>query len=264
MSAIQLVMLDLDGTLYIGDEPIAGEVEAVTELRRKNFELRFLTNTTTKSQKQLHQQLLTLGFKVHESELISAPVAARLELKNIERERGRELSIWPLVADAIQSDFDEFKKDEMHPDFIVLGDIGDAWDFKLINRIFNLMHQGAELIALHKNRFWQTPDGLMVDIGFFVSGFEYVTGKKALLMGKPNADFFLRVMGSVGASPVNSMMVGDDIESDVGGAQAMGIKGCLVRTGKFRPQYLEQTKVHPDYSIASIADLPQLIASLNP
>jgi HAD superfamily hydrolase (TIGR01458 family) len=263
MSTIKLVMLDLDGTLYIGDEPITGAVEAVRELRRKNIELRFLTNTTTKSQKQLLQQLLKLGFDVHEFELISAPVAARLELKKIERERGRELSIWPLVADSIQSDFDGFNKNEIQPDFIVLGDIGDAWNFHLINRIFNLMHQGTELIALHKNRFWQTSNGLMVDIGFFVSGFEYVTGKKAFVMGKPNADFFLRVMSSAGADSTNSMMVGDDIESDVGGAQAMGIKGCLVRTGKFRPQYLEQTKVHPNYSLASIADLPQLIASLN-
>src|SRR5690606_10995246 len=100
----------------------------------------------------------------------------------------------------IKEDFRGFMWDEQQPDFIVLGDIGEQWDLALINRLFNAMHEGAQLIALHKNRFWQTADGLKADIGLFVAGLEYITGQTAQIMGKPTAAFFRRLLDSVGAT----------------------------------------------------------------
>jgi HAD superfamily hydrolase (TIGR01458 family) len=189
-------------------------------------------------------------------------VAARLELQSLQQKLGRPLRIWPVVATGIESDFAEFTRDEIQPDFVVLGDIGDRWDLALINRLFNLMHSGAELIALHKNRFWQTSEGLKADIGFFVSGLEYVCSKNALVMGKPNRDFFQRVLDSAGVAPAQALMVGDDIDSDVAGAQLLGMKGGLVKTGKFRQGYFEQSSVKPDLLLPSIADLPARFGAL--
>jgi HAD superfamily hydrolase (TIGR01458 family) len=217
--------------------------------------LRFLTNTTTKSQEQLVAQLRAMGFCLDTDELISAPVAAKLELHNLQMASEKPLRIWPVVAESIKPDFAEFELDEVRPDYIILGDIGDRWDLELINQLFNAMHQGAELIALHKNRFWQTEQGLKADIGFFVAGLEYVCSKSALVMGKPNRDFFQSVLDSAGVTPQETLMVGDDIDSDVGGAQLMGIQGCLVKTGKFREAYFQQSSIKPDYLIESIADL---------
>ena len=150
---LKLVLLDLDGTLYIGDEPIPGAVEAVASLRNMGLQLRFLTNTTTKSQADLVAHMRAMEFELDADELISAPVAAKLELQKLARERGRPLRLWPVVAEPIKSDFAEFEYDQTHPDFVVLGDIGERWDLTLINRLFNVMHDGAELIALHKNRY---------------------------------------------------------------------------------------------------------------
>lgn len=254
-----LILLDLDGTLYVGNDPIPGALEAVAHLRREGVVLRFLTNTTTRSQAQLVAQLRHLGFELADEELVSAPVAARLALETLQQTAGRPLRIWPLVAEAIKPDFSGFAWDEAAPDYVVLGDIGDAWDLALINRLFNAMHSGAELIALHKNRFWQTADGLKADIGFFVAGLEYVSSKTALVMGKPNRDFFQGLLDSVGVSAGQALMVGDDIDSDVGGAQAMGIGGCLVKTGKFRQAYFDQSAVTPDILLDSIANLPEAL-----
>jgi HAD superfamily hydrolase (TIGR01458 family) len=258
--APQLILLDLDGTLYVGNQPIAGAITTLTQLRERGIALRFITNTTTKSQDELVAQLRVMGFQLHADELISAAVAATLELHSLQQQASRPLRIWPLVADAIKTDFSEFIWDEQKPDYIVLGDIGDRWDLNLINRLFNVMHSGAELIALHKGRFWQTSDGLKADIGFFVAGLEYVGSKTARIMGKPNRDFYQRVLDSAQVKAENTLMVGDDIDSDVGGAQLIGIKGCLVKTGKFRSTYFEQSNVKPDYVVTSVAELLTAIA----
>jgi len=239
----QLILFDLDGTLYIGNQAIPGAVNALNRLREQGFHLRFLTNTTTKSQAELVAQLRALDFSLDASELISAPVAATLELQALQKKSQRSLRIWPVVADAIKTDFSEFELDEVNPDVVVLGDIGDRWDLSLINKLFNVVHSGAQLIALHKNRFWQTSDGLKADIGFFVAGLEYVCSTNARVMGKPNLDFFQRVLDSAGVGAQHTIMVGDDIDSDIGGAQSLGITGCLVKTGKFRQHYFEQSTV---------------------
>lgn len=253
--ALKLVMLDLDGTLYVGNQPIPGAHQALQQLRARGLQLRFITNTTTKTQQQLVAQMRELGFELQDQELISAPVGARLTLEQIERDLGRGLRIWPVVAEAIKPDFANFTWDEQCPDYVVLGDIGERWDLPLINHLFQVVHGGAQLIALHKNRFWQTPAGLHVDIGFFVAGLEYVCSKPALAMGKPNAEFFQRVLDSAGVEASEALMVGDDIDSDVGGAQALGIAGALVKTGKFRQGYFEQSQVKPDFLLESIASL---------
>ena len=257
----KLILLDLDGTLYIGSQAIPSAVNTIAQLREQDFKLRFLTNTTTKSHAELLAQMTSLGFSLSPNELISAPIGARLELQSIQQKLNRPLRIWPVVADAIKPDFAEFTWDETTPDFVVLGDIGERWDLALINQIFNAMHSGAELIALHKNRFWQTEDGLKADIGFFVAGLEYVCSKTARTMGKPNADFFQRVLDSAGVTAAETIMVGDDIDSDVGGAQLLGMRGCLVKTGKFRQAYFDSSSVKPDWVLASIADLPEVLSA---
>ena len=260
MKSIRLVLLDLDGTLYVDDCVIDGAVEAVSRLRAQGYALLFLTNTTTRSHAELYQQLIRMGFALALNELISAPMAAVLELRSLQQQFGHTLKIWPVVAHAIESDFAEFERDEVTPDFIVLGDIGDAWNVVLINQLFSAMHNGAKLIALHKNRFWQTQQRLQVDIGFYVAGLEYVTGQTARIMGKPSKAFFDRVLTDVQVTPDQVVLVGDDLDSDVGGAQLHGIDGVLVKTGKFRAQYLEQSQIKPDGVLGSIAQLPEFLA----
>ncbi len=262
MKPIRLILLDLDGTLYVDHSVIAGAVEAVFKLRQLGYTLRFLTNTTTRSQADLYLQLHGMGFDLTPDELISAPAAARLELMAIQRQIGRPLRVWPVVADAICADFDGFERDECQPDYIVLGDIGEVWNLALINRLFQAIRAGAKLIALHKNRLWQTAGDLNVDIVFFVAGLEYVTSQPSVVMGKPSAAFFTRVLNDVGITADEALVVGDDIDSDIGGAQTHGMRGVLVRTGKFRQAYLEQSAIRPDAIVDSVAELPALLQAL--
>ncbi len=119
--------------------------------------------------------------------------------------------------------------------------------------------QGAKLIAIHKNRFWQTEHGLQMDIGGFIDDLEYASGAKAMIIGKPSADFFQIALDDIGLSPDEVAIIGDDIDVDVGGGQQVGLKGILVKTGKYRQSYAEVSAVKPDLIIDSIMDLPSAL-----
>ena len=255
----RLVIFDLDGTLYVDQIVVDGAVQVLADLRQQGYLLRFMTNTTTKTQAQLYANLHQLGFQVEDGELISAPEAARIYLRQQQAQSTQPLKIWAVVADTIQADFSEFRIDSEQPDYVVLGDIGNAWTLELINQLFNAIYAGAQLIALHKNKFWQTQGALHVDIGLFVAGLEFVTGKAAAIMGKPAPDFFKQVLASAGVEASDALLVGDDIDTDVGGAQALGIKAALVRTGKYRQAYAEQSAIKPDVLLASVAELPDYL-----
>jgi len=142
---------------------------------------------------------------------------------------------------------------------VIVGDVGKSWDYDLMNRVFRMVIGGAELVALHKGRYWQVEDGLRMDIGAFVAGLEYATGKQATVIGKPSAEFFHLALADMRLDPEAVAMIGDDIGGDVGGAQSVGMKGVLVRTGKYREDLVSGSGITPDMIVDSIADIPDLL-----
>jgi ribonucleotide monophosphatase NagD (HAD superfamily) len=111
----------------------------------------------------------------------------------------------------------------------------------------------------HPNRWWQTADGPRLDAGAFVAGLEYVAQVEAEVVGKPTAAYFEAALAELDSRPSEAVMVGDDVEADIGGAKQIGMRGVLVRTGKFRSEALEEADPQPDAVIGSIAELPAWI-----
>jgi HAD superfamily hydrolase (TIGR01458 family) len=137
---------------------------------------------------------------------------------------------------------------------MVLGDLGDDWTYAKLNRALRYLLDGAQLIALGMSRYWRANDGPRLDVGPIAAAFSYATGQQPIVLGKPARDFFLLAARDLQIDPAQCVMVGDDIVTDIGGAQSAGMKTILVRTGKFRPEDL-QNAVKPDVIIDSIADL---------
>ena len=254
---IEGILFDLDGVLYIGQQPIAGAREALQEIRALGLKRRFITNTSTLSRNSLRLKLASLGFDIASEEIISAPQATIYYLRQF-----IEPVCHLLLADDVRKDFQEFQQSDTHADFIVIGDIGNAWNYPLMNRAFQLLIDGAKLLAIHKNRFWQTEQGLQMDIGGYITALEYASGKQAILIGKPARDFFDIALNDIALPGQRVAIVGDDIDSDIGGGQSAGMTGILVKTGKYREQYVRSSKIKADFSIASIADLPALLQEL--
>ena len=251
LSSIKGMLFDLDGVLYVDTTTVAGAVEAVNKIRASGIRCRFVTNTSTLSLAALQKKIHAFGFHIPEQEIISAPQAAIRFLKK----QGDPVCRL-LLAEDVKKDFQSFRLSDDVADYIVVGDIGDAWTYPMLNQVFNSLVAGAKLIAIHKNKFWQTAQGLQMDIGGFIQALEYASGTQALIIGKPSPDFFQVALDDLQLDAGEVAMIGDDIDSDVGGAQQAGLAGILVRTGKYRQAYANASPIRPELVLDSINDLP--------
>ena len=243
-------LLDLDGVLYIIDKPIEGAQETLKKLKEK-YPVRFITNTTTKPRKVVYQKLVHMGFDVKEEEIFSALEATKQFLK--EKDAGAFL----ILTDLALEDMKDIKREPV--EYVVIGDARDNFTYENMNKAFRYLMDGAELLAAAKNKYFRDKDGkLSLDCGAYIVGLEFATGKKAKLIGKPNKDFFLLAVKSMGLKPEEVAVIGDDIESDVKGAMDAGLKGILVKTGKFTPQDLEKG-IKPDLIIEDINQILEYI-----
>lgn len=244
------LLLDLDGTLYVGDSPLPGAVDAVKALVDRGFPRRYLTNTTRFSRRTLAERLGSMGFPIALEEVFNAATAARRWL----RERGMTRVALYVPAAALE-DFAELEIVSEKPDAVVVGDLAAGWTFERMNAAFRQVLDGAALVALQKNRYWMTPDGLTMDAGPFVAALEYATGRRATVTGKPSPAFFQLAADSLSVPAARITVVGDDVETDVAGAQAAGMRGVLVRTGKFREAALVESGITPDRIAMSVGEL---------
>ena len=251
---IKGLVLDMDGVLYVDDAAIPGANTTLRVLRDKGIPLRFITNTSTRSPEELQRKMSALGLEVQASEIFSAVAATCQYLEQAGRPRCHLL-----VAEAVEACLEKFPRDDHSPDFVVIGDIGERWNYTLLNEVFCMLMRGARLVCMHRNKYWETAQGLKMDIGAFVAGLEYVSGKQAIVVGKPSWELFRLTVHSLGLTANKVAIVGDDIETDIGGGQAAGLQGILVRTGKYRDELVAQSPVRPDHVIASIAELPALL-----
>jgi HAD superfamily hydrolase (TIGR01458 family) len=250
------VLLDLDGVLYIEDEPIAGALDAVAALRDRGLRLRFVTNTTSRPRRDILARLERLRMPVLEQELVTP---ARLAVEHcIAAGRRRALL---LMRDEVKGDLAGLEAVDDGAEVVVVGDLGEHFGYDVLNRAFREVLDDAELVALQKNRYWRTPDGLALDVGPFVAALEYATGSEAVVVGKPAPAFFATVLAGLGVDPEDAVMVGDDVESDVGGALRAGLAGVLVRTGKYRQEAVAASGVEPTATVDSIADVPALLGA---
>jgi HAD superfamily hydrolase (TIGR01458 family) len=250
------ILLDIDGVLYVGDQPIAGAIASVAELRELSAGIRLVTNTTSRSRAQIVEHLRGLGFDVSTDEVLTP---AALAVRHC-RERGHR-SVRLLVGEALREDLAGLPEARAGAavDAVVLGDLGEGFTAAVLNEAFRLLMDGAELVALQHNRYWRRADGLVLDVGAYSAALEYATNREAFVVGKPARAFFVTALAELGAEPESAVMVGDDIEADVGGAIDAGLRGILVRTGKYRREILDASEVSPSEIVDSVADVPGLL-----
>lgn len=256
---IRAVLFDLDGVLYNGEEPIPGAAEAVEQVRRSGVAWQFVTNTTSRPRSALVTKLAKFGVRAAPEDILTPPVAAATWIRS--RADGTAALF---VPEGTRSEFAglEATENEEAVRYVVIGDLGRAWDYQRLNAAFRLLHGHPErgLVALGLTRFWQSSDGANLDVAPFVAALECATGCTAVVMGKPSKEFFLQAASRLGVAPEELLMIGDDLRVDVLGAQRTGLRSALVRTGKFHPSDLDGD-VRPDWVLDSVCDLPALLSN---
>lgn len=253
MDGVDGVLLDIDGVLVLSWRALPGAVEAIRWMRSRRVPFRLLTNTTTHTRDDLAAKLREAGIAVEPSEIITAVVGTATYLRT-HRAGAR---VYLLSDGDALADMDGIQLVEDRADIVVIGGACDDFSYANINRVFRMLAGGAELVGMHRNLYWRTSDGLELDGGAYIAGLEEAAGVRATICGKPSPAFFQAALDPLGVPANRAAMVGDDVVNDVLGAQAVGIAGVLVRTGKYSAD--DAHKGDPHQVIDSIGDLPALL-----
>ena len=253
------VLLDVDGVLTVSWKTLPGAPEAIAALREASIPFLLLTNTTMKTRSELARLLGEGGIEIEEERIVTALTATAAYL----RENHPGARCFLLGASGVSDELEGIDFVEEDADVVVTAGAEETFTYERLNGAFNLLREGATFVAMHRSLYWVTDEGLKLDAGAFVKALEEATGVHAKVVGKPSADFFRAALTLLNASAEEAIMVGDDIENDVLAAQRVGITGVQVRTGKFDPSDFERASGAPDHVIDSIADLPDLIRSLD-
>uniref|UniRef100_A0A0B7BQ79 Haloacid dehalogenase-like hydrolase domain-containing protein 2 n=2 Tax=Arion vulgaris TaxID=1028688 RepID=A0A0B7BQ79_9EUPU len=234
--SIKTVLVDLSGTLHIDNDQTLGAVEALIRLRAtKKIHIKFVTNTTKESKHFLMTRLHNIGFDINSEEVFSSLSAARKLLED------RKLRPFYIIDKNALEDFEGISQEDSNA--VVIGLAPEEFNYENMNTAMRLLHNGSSLIAIHKARYYKRHDGLALGPGPFVTALEYATGCKAEVIGKPSESFFLSSIADIGCSPSECIMIGDDVKDDIAGAQAAGMRGILVQTGKYRDG--DELKINP-------------------
>jgi len=268
--AIGGVLFDIDGVLVTSWRPIPGAAEVVRLLADNQIACSYLTNTTTRTRREIASALCTAGMDVRPDEVVTAAVLtadyvrtnypdARCFLVN----SGEIHDDMPGVDIVDSVMFDDTAVPD-RPDVILLGGAGPEYSHRTLSRVYEWMTQGVPLVAMHRSTVWNTTDGLRIDTGMYLIGMEQTSGRKAIAVGKPAPAGFLAAAARLGVEPEEMYMIGDDLNNDVLAGQVVGMTGVLVRTGKFRQDTLDrwaadEFAMQPNYVIDSVADLPALL-----
>ncbi len=251
MKDIQGLLFDIGGVLYVANSSIKG-AEATIEKLRISFPMRFLTNSTRRTPVSIMHKLIKMGFSVEEKELFTALDATKAYIMS------QNGSAYTVLTDEADGFFSDLCSDT--PDFVVVGDAHTNFEYNRLNHAFRHLLNGSELIAAAKNRYFKDEDGILsLDAGGFIQALEFAADVEAKIMGKPSKEFFHLAVKSMGLKPQNVLMIGDDILSDIQGAQDAGLKTALVRTGKFQLSDLDKGII-PDLILEDITELTKIFA----
>ncbi|XP_037030270.1 haloacid dehalogenase-like hydrolase domain-containing protein 2 [Bradysia coprophila] len=226
MARLKAVFIDLSGTLHVDNDQTPGAAVALQRLRKSDLSIRFVTNTTKESSKTLFDRLINIGFELNPDEIFSSLNAAKNYV------RTNNLNPFYILSSDALTDFPPVN-DSAEKDAVVVGLSPKDFHYDNMNTAFSILLKKHPLIAIHEGKYYKTSQGIAVGPGCFTRGLEYAAGTKAIIVGKPNPFFFKSALPP-NVQPEECCMIGDDPRDDIEGAMKVGMKGILVRTGKYR------------------------------
>ena len=255
MSGLRGVVLDMEGVLHVDWCAIPGSPEAVAELQERGLATGVLTNTTGKTRADIAERLGRMGFPIAAAQITTAASAAAAHLRS--EYAGKP--VYALVEAGAIGDLDglELVDDPADARVVLVGGPDESWTYGRLNAVFRALLGGVPLVAMQRNRWWTTAAGPALDAGMFVAGLEYAAATDATVIGKPSPAVYRTACDLLGVAPEEAMMVGDDPESDLAPARAIGMRTCLVRTGKGASFGAADV----DFDLPDLAALPQALSN---
>lgn len=283
------LLIDFDGVLKLGDKPAPDIKEFLNFINKKNIPAFVISNSTLKTSADIKDFFEKNNFEFNIPSMTASDAALKYVSENYRR-------VKVYCTDKIKNLFKEYLVEE-NPEAVVIGDLADEWSYEILNEIFRDVYNGADLIAMQKNKFWK-PDGktLCLDAGSFITAIEYATGKEGILIGKPSPIYFRTILAYFhetkpghaeiisaskksrqkipkqdlpdGSQVLNDFqasffMLGDDLETDINSAQKIGGKGILIYTGKTKYPLPADIKMKPDYEANNLTEVINILEKIS-
>ncbi|MGZ8634378.1 MAG: HAD-IIA family hydrolase [Solirubrobacteraceae bacterium] len=247
-------LLDLDGCVWVGDEPTPNAVEAVSALRAAGRRLAFVTNDARHGEDDVVRKLWRLGFQAAREEIVTAGGA----LQHVLAESGHatafvigSVAVHRHVTDAglrILNGSDHADRAEVA---VVSGH--ERFDFAELRGAVQAAMNGAEVWCTSRDATFPMPDGAWPGTGAVVAAVEAATGVPARSVGKPEPQLFLTALDRLGSR--RALVVGDRLDADVAGARAAGLDGAIVLTGATTAAMAREADPAPAFVAATLAEL---------
>jgi HAD superfamily hydrolase (TIGR01450 family) len=255
-------LIDMDGILYHGDSVLEGATRFVSRIPRSRR--LFVTNNPIRSPENVALKLSQLGFSdIDESQVLTSAEATASWLAR----QKPGFRYYAVGAEGLRLALArEGSEDCVSADYVVIGE-GPGIDFDSLTTGINLViHGGAQLVSTNPDATVdETRKGQHIVVpggGALVAPFEVATGRKAVVIGKPEPLLYEMAMRRLGAAPADCIMIGDRPDTDILGAQRLGMRTALVRTGRFSPgATLPDGVANPDWDVESLTELEVLLTN---
>jgi len=258
MEPIKGILSDIDGTLYFKGKPIPGAIETIDQLREKEIKLLFFTNTDSKTPKNIYKLLREYGFKLNEREIFTPLIALKEFLYD-----KLDSKVYLVATEEVHDEFKDFHQiegDEV-PDFVIISDFHDNWDVNRLNNAFKyVIKYNSMLLGTQGNKYYLDRNGEpVIDTGSFVQMIATAANVKPTIFGKPSKEYFMQALKKLDLPASKTVVIGDDIESDIQGAHNANLRGILVKTGKGQFYKSSEKDIEPYKIIDSISSILELM-----
>lgn len=243
------LLIDFDGVLRLKDKPAPYLSDFFQFIYLNKIKACIISNSSISTSADFKLFLNNNNIEVNLSILTASESTAKYVKNNYKTASVYcDEKIKTLFADVDDAD---------NPEAVVIGDVGLNYDAALLNEIFLKVYHGADIVAMHKNRFWNHPTkGLALDAGALVTAIEYATGKQAILIGKPSQIYYANALDELNCNIKDGFyMLGDDLETDIKGANMLGAFTMLVLTGKTTIQEIEESNLIPHYILSNLQEV---------
>jgi HAD superfamily hydrolase (TIGR01450 family) len=249
-------VVDLDGTVYLGDEPVSGAVETLARIRDAGSRLVFLTNSTLRSAASNAARLRGFGVRADEREVVT-PLAVLVDYLTVQHSGAAVLTVAePLVDQTLLAAGIPVTADPATAGVVVVS-FDRTFDYSKLVRAFRAVRRhGAVVVATNPDSFCPTPDGGVPDCAAMLAAVEACTGVRAeAVLGKPGPQMAAAVLARLGVPAGEAAMIGDSLLSDVAMGRTLRMTSILVLSGVTTVTDLAASDVRPDYVIDGLGEL---------
>jgi HAD superfamily hydrolase (TIGR01457 family) len=260
LEELRCLLIDMDGTFYLGEKLLPGALELIQTLRMQGKQFLFLTNNSSKHRSQYAEKITRMGLPISEDQVLTSGEAAAIYLRS--QQPGK--TIYIVGTHALEKEFvsHDFILDDRTPELCVLG-FDTTLTYNKLWKLCNFIREGLPYIATHPDINCPTETGYMPDIGAMIAFVKASTGREPdIVIGKPNRIIIEVASRKLGLSIESLGMVGDRLYTDIALGQTSGITTILVMSGETRSEDLRISLFQPDYIFGNVGELAKRLQDM--